>query len=161
MQNFCRCTHALASRATRRSKQLRRWGHMIMQRSQCADTRLHGGGPVLTESTRDVRFGSRSALLPAACVEFTVIFHNRSRFFLISLFFWSGSLYSAADVRSSQAPADGYVPQPLEVRRRPWLHELINALYEITFAAKNKGEKNGNSPLQRRLPNTSFWSVSL
>lgn len=65
-----------------------------------------------------------------------------------------GFFFSAADVKSNQAPADGYVLQPLELRRRLWLHELINGVYEITPAAnthtqtRTKEKANGNSALQ-------------
>lgn len=56
--------------------------------------------------------------------------------------------YSAADVKSSQAPADGYVLQPLELRRRLWLHELINGVYEITFAANTHTQKKRKTEIR-------------
>lgn len=95
---------------------------------------------------------------------------DQNVFFYNLQIFFSGGNYSAADVKSSQAPADGYVLQPLELRRRLWLHELINRVYEITFAAnththKRKGKRKfgtaGSKRRERRVPNTQWIIMSL
>lgn len=152
------CTRFTSDSALRAAAALR--SHDYAKVTMCWHT-ITGRRPVLTESTRDVRFGSRSALLPAACVRACGDFSQSVDFFLFLYFFEVGvfipqQMWGAASLQ----PTAAFLSRWKCVDARGFTSSLTHFM-KLLSQPKKKGEKNGNSPLQRRLPNTSFWSVSL